>query len=136
MQGRLSVREDEAPRLIPDSVTPLSHIDISALKREAARDKYDRTPPPPAPDELPPAAPPLEPLPQSAPHKLYLKAGSEQARDQALAILARAPGDIRVTFVMADSGKAFLAPPRYWVSEGVDLAALRALLGDRAVVMK
>ena len=51
-------------------------------------------------------------------------------------ILARAPGDIRVTFVMADSGKAFLAPPRYWVSEGVDLAALRALLGDRAVVMK
>ena len=136
MQGRLSVREDEAPRLIPDSVTPLSHIDISALKREAARDRYDRTPPPPAPDELPPAAPPVEPPPQSAPRKLYLKAGSEQARDQALMILARAPGDIRVTFVMADSGKAFLAPPRYWVSEGVDLAALRALLGDKAVVMK
>ncbi len=121
MQGRLSIREDEAPRLIPDHVMPLEHIDPAEL-RQTARSEA-------------PAAP--EPAPRhEVERKLYLKAANEAVRDQALEILSRTPGSIRVTFVMADSGKAFLAPERYWVSAQVDLSALRALLGDQAVVMK
>ena len=56
--------------------------------------------------------------------------------DQALSILSRTPGPISVTFVMADTGKALRAPERFWVSERVDLGALRALLGEQNVVMK
>lgn len=125
MQGRLSIREDEAPRLIPDVVLPLEHIDIKRLER-AAKEAAPDLPPPPEAKSAPPASA----------RKLYLKAANEQVRDQALSILMRTPGAIRVTFVMADSGKAFLAPERCWVSDSVDLSALKALLGEGAVVLK
>ena len=46
------------------------------------------------------------------------------------------PGPIQVTFVMADTGKAYRAPDSYFVNEQVDCAALTALLGEGNVVMK
>ncbi|MBR4443672.1 MAG: DNA polymerase III subunit alpha, partial [Clostridia bacterium] len=113
LHGRLSIREDDDPRIIPETVTPLKHGETAAA---------GTTPEPPPP-----------PPPQA---RLYLKAADEAARDQALGILQRTPGPISVTFVMADTGKAFRAPERYWVNDRVDMAALKALLGDGCVVMK
>ncbi|MBO4884911.1 MAG: DNA polymerase III subunit alpha, partial [Clostridia bacterium] len=113
LHGRLSIREDDDPRIIPETVTPLKHGETAAA---------GTTPEPPPP-----------PPPQA---RLYLKAADEAARDQALGILQRTPGPISVTFVMAGTGKAFRAPERYWVNDRVDMAALKALLGDGCVVMK
>jgi len=110
MHGRLSIREDEDPRIIPETIEPLKHGPVSA-----------------------PEAPPAPEAPQA---RLYLKAADEAARDQALTILARTPGPISVTFVMANTGQALRAPQRYWVNARVDLASLRTLLGDANVVMK
>ncbi|MBQ8952576.1 MAG: hypothetical protein IJ048_00540, partial [Clostridia bacterium] len=114
LHGRLSIREDDDPRIIPETITSLTHGSLT--EPEA---------PPPPPVEASPA-----------PAKLYLKAPDEAVRDEALKILARTPGPISVTFVMADTGKALRAPERYWVSPQVDTAALRALLGEACVVMK
>ncbi len=114
LHGRLSIREDDAPRIIPETIAPLRHADP---------DEASLPVPPPVPDA------PLR-------KKLYLKAANEAARDQALSILALSPGPVSVTFVMADTGKAYRAPERFWVSESVDLAALKALLGEGCVVMK
>ena len=101
MTGRLSIREDEAPRLIPETIEPLTH------GAKAGK-----------------------------PPKLYLKAQDEAHRDAALQVLAMTPGPIQVTFVMADTGKAYRAPDSYFVNEQVDCAALTALLGEGNVVMK
>ena len=119
LHGRLSIREDEDPRLIPETVTPLVHGASAAPET------------PPIPEA--PLPPPEEAAPQ---RRLYLRAANEAVRDEALKILARTPGPISVTFAMADTGQALRAPARYWVSEQVDLAALRALLGEASVVMK
>ncbi|MBR3504408.1 MAG: DNA polymerase III subunit alpha [Clostridia bacterium] len=114
LHGRLSIREDEEPRILPETVTPLTH------DAPAAPDM-----PPPPPEEAP------------APRRrLYLKAADEAARDKALRILSLTPGPISVTFAMADTGRALRAPERYWVSERVDLGALKSLLGEECVVMK
>ena len=99
MTGRLSIREDDAPHMIPSSIRLLSH------SRPAGR-------------------------------TLYLKARDEDMRARALPILSKTPGRIPVTFVMADTGKAFRAPDSWSVSENVDIAALKSLLGEECVVLK
>ncbi|MGX8706049.1 MAG: DNA polymerase III subunit alpha, partial [bacterium] len=117
MTGKLSVREDEAPKLLLDRVAPLKDIDL-------------------LPDAPNTRAPRSAPAPRrSSGRKLYLKLTAE-TRPAALAILAQTPGNITVMLYMADEKKTYQAPRNYWVDEGYDFGALANLLGADAIVLK
>ena len=105
--GRLSVREDEAPKLILESARPLGQ---------------GASPPPPAPEKRPA-------------HMLYLKL--DRARfDRALSLLALTPGPIPVTLRLADEKRTLRAPQNYSIRADFNRAALEELLGAENVVMK
>ena len=67
--------------------------------------------------------------------RLYLKLSRPQM-DDALKILSRSPGGIRVMLYIAEEKKTLAAPVEFWVNEDFDRAALEAMLGKDAVVMK
>ena len=113
MQGRLSVREDEAPKLLLESVQPL----------KGAKPAPERTP-----RRERGSAPP-------GPRRLYLKLTAAQ-RDNVLQILRQTPGGICVMLYMADEKKTYQAPREYWVDEGYDFGALANLIGADSIVLK
>ncbi|HIR08370.1 MAG TPA: DNA polymerase III subunit alpha [Candidatus Pullichristensenella stercoripullorum] len=107
LTGRLSVREEESPKLLLDSVRPLGGEAASA-------------PPPRA---------------KEAAHKLYIKC-PDALREEVLAILRQTPGNIPVILVSAETGRAQRAPQKYWVDEGYDFFRLANLLGEKNVIYK
>ena len=108
LTGRLSVREEESPKLLLDSVRPLGGGE---------------------------AAPAPAPRAKEAVHKLYIKC-PDALREEALAILRQTPGNIPVILVSAETGRAQRAPQKYWVDEGYDFFRLANLLGEKNVVYK
>ena len=122
LKGKLSVREDEAIKLLLERVRPLN----------SAPEK-------PQYEEIPPYAPPYDmPAPQELPpenRKLYLKLTAKERLD-AMALLKKTPGRIRVMFYMADEKKTYAAPQEYWVSEKYDETGLKRLLGEANVILK
>ena len=123
LRGRLSIREDDAPKLILESVSPLRHVGEAA--------------PPPSPaapaDALAPA--PAQP-PRPAARRLYLRVKDEFQRNQTADLLVKTPGGCVVTFFVTSEGKAYQAPRELWVSEAVDLISLREYLGPDNVVFR
>ena len=117
MTGKLSVREDEAPKLLLDRVAPLKDMDL--LDKVPTRQSSRYAPPPRRPSG----------------RKLYLKVTAE-TRPQVLAVLAQTPGNITVMLYMADEKKTYQAPRDYWVDEGYDFGALANLIGPDAIVLK
>lgn len=117
MTGKLSVREDEAPKLLLDRVAPLK--DMELLDKAPPRQPSRYAPPPR----------------RTSGRKLYLKLTAE-TRPKALAILAQTPGNICVMLYMADEKKTYQAPRDYWVDEGYDFGALANLIGPDAIVLK
>ncbi|MBR0368358.1 MAG: DNA polymerase III subunit alpha [Clostridia bacterium] len=114
MTGRLSVREDEAPKLLLENVVPIADMDT-------LDDPSPRYAPPPG-----------TPRPR---RRLYLKLTAE-TREEALRILAETPGNICVMLYMADEKKTYQAPRQYWVDEGYDFGALANLIGEDSIVLK
>ena len=110
MTGKLSVREEDAPKLLLDHAEPLG-MDAGAQ--------------------------PIACVPERAPaeKRLYLKL-PEGKRGDALGILRQTPGRIPVVLYSVDTGKAQRAPEKYWVDEGYDFFALANLLGEENVVYK
>ncbi len=135
MTGKLSIREEEAPKLLLDRVAPLSEMDALDLRPGRygrGADPYGAPPPafdsaPPPPDQ---AARPARPA-----RRLYLKLTAEN-RQAALDILAETPGRICVMLYMADEKKTYQAPREYWVDEGYDFGALANLIGADNIVLK
>ena len=122
--GKLSMREDEPPKLLMDRVAPLAG-GIGAIEALAAsesggfrreRGEGRRREP-------------------RAGHKLYLRMHAGQ-RDEVLGILAETPGRICVVLYILEEKKAYQAPEQYWVDEGYDFGALANLLGADSVVLK
>ena len=107
LTGRLSVREEESPKLLLDSVRPLSGGEAAFAPQKA----------------------------QEAVHKLYIKC-PDALREEALAILRQTPGNIPVILVSAETGRAQRAPQKFWVDEGYDFFHLANLLGEKNVVYK
>jgi DNA polymerase-3 subunit alpha len=116
MTGRLSVREDEAPKLLLERVAPLKDMDAVPSEPEPLR-------------YIPPTS---QPRPA---RKLYLKL-TAATREAALRILAETPGNICVMLYMADEKKTYQVPRQYWVDEGYDFGALANLIGADAIVLK
>lgn len=123
LRGKLSIREDDAPKLILDSVVPLRH---------GAQLTAEPLPPP----EMTPAVPPERAEARPVNKRLYLRVKNEFQRNQAADLLVKTPGSYVVTFYVADEGKAYQAPRELWVSEAVDLISLREYLGEENVVFK
>lgn len=117
MTGKLSVREEEAPKLLLDRVAPLSDMDaLDAPPAYSVRPRASNGGGKPA-------------------RKLYLKLEGGQ-REAALGILAQTPGHIPVMLYMADEKKTYQAPREYWVDEGYDFGALANLIGAENIVLK
>ena len=111
MTGKLSVRDEEEPKLLLDKVVPLKGA-YDLPRREAPR-RYTN----------------------AGKRKLYLKL-TQTERKETLEILRDTPGGIPVVLYMSDEKRAYQAPPEYWVSDGYDFGALANLLGPDNVILK
>ena len=114
--GKLSFREDEEPKILCDTVEPLTH-----------ESKADNVLIPKASSGL---------LPQS---KLYLKfsVGKEYLLDKVIPILSSHSGQVRVYIYNEEKKQTSLAPKNLWVTATDDLIAiLKKILGDGNVVLK
>ena len=154
MTGKLSVREEEAPKLLMERVAPLKDLDVLPPEDGERRGRGsgpDGGWDPPA--DIYGAPPPMDaygPPPEyggpaggsgygrgraNGDRKLYLKL-TAATRQRVLDILAETPGNICVMLYMADEKKTYQAPRRYWVDEGYDFGALANLIGPDAIVLK
>lgn len=109
--GRLSVREEEAPKLLLESVYPL------------LKDGEEAAPVPSAP------------APKPETRKLFLRLTRAQM-DAVLFILETTPGDIRVIMYLEEEKRTLLAPRDRWVAADFDREGLSRLLGDENIVLK
>ena len=127
LHGKLSVREDEAPKLLLDSAAPLGE----------AKDEWDVKP------AQPPREPRLQPAPDPAPvlferavptQKLCLKVSTKADVDALEPLLQRMPGGVPVLIRVADSGEALQVPRELWVTPSPALmGALTGRLGEGCV---
>ncbi|MBQ3425507.1 MAG: DNA polymerase III subunit alpha [Clostridia bacterium] len=128
MSGKLSIREEESPKLLLDRVGPLSEVDgffqhhEADVRRQPFRERG--TPESQSTNN-----------PRGQERRLYLKLNADQ-REGVLKILAETPGSIRVMLYMADEKKTYQAPRAYWVDEGYDFGALANLIGADNIVLK
>lgn len=136
MTGKLSIREEEAPKLLLDRVAPLSEMDSLSARPARGGMRADPYGAPPLDDGmLPPPDSGWERRLARAGRKLYLKLTAAD-REAALRILAETPGSICVMLYMADEKKTYQAPREYWVDEGYDFGALANLIGADNIVLK
>ena len=135
MTGKLSVREEEAPKLLLDSVRPLrgyAGVDAGFARPQPQLPLFEDGMAPPAPPPRDFRAPRER---ADRPRRLYLKIRRAQM-DAVLKILAETPGGIRVFLHLPDENLTLAAPREYWVDEGYDFGALANLLGADAVILK
>ena len=141
MSGRLSVREEETPKLLLERVAPLKDLDAlppEGSRRHAGGDACGAPPPADACGAPPPeyGGPPAGRGGRNrGMRRLYLKLTAD-TRQAALDILAETPGSIPVMLYMADEKKTYQAPRQYWVDEGYDFGALANLIGADGIVLK
>ena len=126
IDGTLSMKEEEEPKVIADRITALPAADRLEIPR-------------PAPKAAPaPAVRQPEPE-RSAVTRLYLKVPSFESREyrKAKNLLEIFRGQTQVVFYLSDSRKQFLAPSNLWVAPNdTMLAELRFQLGEENVVIK
>jgi len=118
LHGKLSVREDEAPKLLMDSAAPLgSAMPTSNIAKMDAD--------PVGPVLLEPAVP-LQ--------KLCLKLPTKADFEAITPLLQRMPGGVPVLIRLADSGEALKVPRELWVTPAPALMdALSEKLGEACV---
>lgn len=145
--GRLSIREEEAPKLLLDQVEPLEHgMDLSAPVRQPERRERRSAPAqkpaaenPFSPPEIPPqqAGTPMGELRQVASGStLYLKLASGAQLDAVKAILRKTPGNMRVVLRLDAEKKTLAAPRELYVSACYDRQSLEKELGAENVKEK
>ena len=104
VSGRLSVREDEAPKVIVDTVEPL------------VKSKAETKPASEAP--RPGGGSTNEALEaKAAKEKLYLRM-KRQELEQAGQLLRQVPGDVPVYIHLPEEGITLLSPREWWVKSG------------------
>jgi len=126
IRGKLTVREDEKPKLIADSVGPASAppADSDYLTRERP------------PRDIPP---PQITEPSAKVHKLFLRINSENRKNlsRVHALLQFMDGTTQVIFFDADTKAYTPAPPEeFCILSQPLLDSLKRFLGDENVVLK
>ena len=114
LSGRLSIREDDEPKLIVETVEPLP---------------ADAVPKPQAPSASAPAPADLSTLAKRSEAKLYLRLREDQLPAVG-AVLARAPGSVPVYLHFPEEKKTLLAPFAQWTElSGEQIRRLMDTLG-------
>ena len=123
--GRISVREDEAPKLLADTVTPLDQWAKDAAKRNSR------------PHGNAPAAKQTDAqLAAAAKQKLFLRIDRKDM-ERVTAVLATEPGEMPVYLFIPDEKMTLLSPKESWCSGSVRcMQKLRDALGEQNVVLK
>ena len=136
--GRISAREDEAPKLVCDRcavLTPQSAAEWQNKNRNSGwRNASRGSAPRPQVRETKEGAE-KEP---SGP-RLYLRFSGENAPllEQTKALLRQSPGQTPVVIFYSDTGKRFLARQELWVTPGEELIQnLGGLLSPQNVVLR
>lgn len=126
LDGKLSLREEEDPKLMVDSVRPLEPK--NAVPRKV-----------PSPVPRTPAAPVLTDaqLARQAARKLYVLVPGRAELEAVKSDCAAHPGDIPVYVKLRDEGIALLMSRERWCDGGEELlGTLRARYGQDAVVLR
>ena len=124
MSGKLSIREEESPKLLADRIEKLDYI---------ARERKE--PPAPAPEKMTDGRTDAQ-IAAAAPRKLFLRLGRKQM-DKASALLALSGGDIPVYMHIPEEKMTLLSPRSAWCDGSEKcLARLREELGGENVVLK
>ena len=127
LSGRLSIREDEEPKLILDSVEPLlTNTEIEQLGTIGK------------PGFGAPVQTPKKDVSPVLPGKtLYLRLPSDSAIELVKPLLARSPGECGVVLYIESTGAKLRAPKELQVRPTQTLLdALRNMLGTKNVVLK
>ena len=103
LSGKLSIREEESPKLLVDRVTPIDEWTRAETRRPEA--------PPPLPDAK---------LASLSPRKLYIRLPKEKL-DGCMAVLRLAPGAVPVYLHFPEEKRTVLAPVNAWCSAGEEL---------------
>ena len=125
VEGTLSLKEEEEPKVIADKITSLPPADRLTLPAN-----QPRTQPVSAPNQAPRA---------DQPQKLYLKVPSLESREyrKAKNLLEIFRGSTQVVFYLSESKTQMLAPASLWANlNDTMLAELRYQLGDGNVRLK
>ena len=134
VKGRISVRDDEQPKLLADKITPppvagtSPKVGDTVITGNSTAERSKKPAIPPTADK------PLGKVPPG----LYLKVSSEQGEDYARAKLVTAvfDGEVPLYFRFADSGKAVRAPRGMFVSPNEPMIKeLKRILGDGNVIL-
>jgi DNA polymerase-3 subunit alpha len=131
LHGKLSVREDEAPKLLLDSAVPLGEAG-------SGRDAQPQRRPQPQP----PSQPATEPEPvlfeRAVPtEKLCLKLPAKADLDAITPLLQAMPGGVPVLVRIAESGEGLQVPRELWVTPSPALmSALAGRLGEDCVRLR
>ncbi len=160
LDGKLSFREEEEPKLLVDTVkllTPQTAEEHRQLIKERSRRAAHYSEPEYAmyPSEPQPRAKRISGLAEKintaavgeglsdaqlakqAEHKLYLLVPTRSALDEVKQACAAYPGDVPVTVKLEDEGIAFLLNKENWVSADDSLLAhFKQKYGDARVVLK
>ena len=140
LQGKLSLREDEAPKLLLDSAVPLQNS--GAMPALGAREQAGTgLAAPEAASAYPPydeaSAWPEEEPPPPETRKLYIKLPTRKAIDEVTALLHTCPGEAPVLFYLEDRSVTLRAPRTLWVRpNNMLLASLEAKLGTDCVKLR
>ena len=127
LSGRLSIREDEEPKLLLDSVEPLlTNQEISQLGTIGT----------PA-FGAPVSAPKADHSPVLTGKTLYLRLPSDSAIGMVKPLLSRSPGECSVVLYIESTGAKLRAPKELQVRPTRNLIdSLNDMLGSRNVVLK
>lgn len=129
--GKLSLREDEEPKILCDTVLPLEH----GMQAPTPTVRF-------APENRPAPAP--RPVsenlkPPASDKKLYIKfeLGKDYLLDRTKELLKKHPGNTPVCIHIEERKQTALAPKSLWVTENDALLhQLQTLLGNKNVVLK
>ncbi len=129
--GKLSMREDEEPKILCDEVVPLEH---GAAAPKPRANKWQQRAPKPLSKSAFSAQPEI-----ADGKKLYLKfaLGKDFLLDRAKEVLQKHPGDVPVYIYIEEKRSAYLAPKQLWTNGGQEaIFELSALLGKENTVLK
>lgn len=138
VSGTLSFREDEEPKILCDTLTPLTHGATAPESRSTWRKNSPRKPAVSI-DTVPKIeVPDTSSAPQST-KKLYIRfpLGKDFLLDRAKEILSKHSGNVSVSIYIEETKSAYAAPRHLWCS-GSDLllGALSDLLGAENIILK
>ncbi len=133
VDGKLSFREEEEPKLLVDAVRPLNAAN-AAIKATSP----EKTVPTSRGRADAPARPLSAPkLAAQSQRKLYLLADTRARMEEIKSLCRSHPGAVPVTVKIQDEGIAFLLDEGYWCDGGEELLSVfRSLFGAGGVVMK